>query len=64
MFLALGVLDRLPVVPYASHSCVRRCVRATLAQLLGSALAVWRSPTRCALAVTVSIPFLDSSAEL
>ena len=61
MFLALGVLDRYPAVPYASHSCVRQCVRATLAQLLGSALAVWLSPMRGALAVTESIPFLDSS---
>ena len=51
MFLALGVLDWYTVVPSASHSCVGWCVRATLAQLLGSAYVVWLSPTRCALAV-------------
>ena len=51
MFPALGVLDRQPAVPSASHSCVRQCVRAPLAQLLGSVYAVWLSPTRCALVV-------------
>ena len=37
---------------------------AQLAQMLGYACAVSLSPFRCAFAVGVSIPFLDSSTEL
>ena len=37
---------------------------AQLAQMLGYASAVSLSPIRCAFAVEVSIPFLDSSTEL
>ena len=55
-FLALGVLDRYTAVPSASHSCVRQCVRATLAQLLGSASPDVRLRVR-SVAVTDSVRF-------
>ena len=56
MFLALGVLDRQPAVPSASHSCVRQCFRAKLAQLLGSASPDVRLCVR-GVAVTDSVGF-------